>query len=559
MPGQSTSQTKSIPVGPPSLFVAPTLPGATLLGMPHSADIQDHPPLIGGLLRPEAYDHPTGEFSLIETHISWVILTGTFAYKLKKPIRYDFLDYSTLTLREFFCREELRLNRRFAPHLYLEVAPITGTPEAPEVGGTGKPFEFAVKMRQFSQDALLSHLIENGKLRPGHIDQLAAEVADFHSKADTAPPGSPFGTPEAILGPARDNFQTLLACKLPDGHESEIRRLSDWTETEFRRLVGRFKNRRETGAVRECHGDLHLRNMLLEENGTVTLFDGIEFNESFRWIDVINEIAFCTMDLEDRGRPDLAHRLLNAYLELTGDYGGLGVARFYTVYRAMVRAKVAALRLRQEKESGEVIDPELAREITAYFHIADRAMKPETPPFLAITHGVSGSGKTTGTQTLVDTLGAIRIRSDCERKRLFGLTPAERSDSKRGAGIYTGAATGKTYQRCLELAETAIKANYPAIIDATFLKRSLRLMFSELAKNLAVPFRILLFDAPIPELRRRVQNRQKHARDASEATLEVLDHQLETAEWLDPGELMSAIRADGRNTDLLSALTPSAP
>ncbi len=514
------------------------------------------PAWITGLLRADAYDHPTDEITLVETHISWVILTGRFAYKLKKPVEFDFVDYSTAERREHFCHEELRLGRRFAPDIYLDVVAVTGPAESPKIGGIGKVIEHAVKMRQFSEDTLFSKLIKTGQLKPSHIDRLAIEIAAFHDKADVAPPDSPFGTPDAILAAARHNFETLLNCHLPPGHGDEIRRLSHWTEERFLQLADCFETRLRDGFVRECHGDLHLRNIILGAGGDALLFDGIEFNESFRWIDLINEVAFCAMDLADRGRPDLARRLLNAYLEHTGDYSGLKVAHFYIVYRAMVRAKVAALRLKQERESGAEIEPELAKEITAYFDLADRVIEPVHPPALAITYGLSGSGKTTGTQDLVDALGFIRIRSDVERKRLFGLAPDEKSGSQLGADLYTEEASEQTYRRVEELAEIVLGSGFSAIVDAAFLRREQRRGFSELAARLGVAFRILHFDVPEEELRRRVEERERRGSDASEANLEVLEHQLETVEALGEDESPEVIRIDS-GTDMADAIAAS--
>jgi aminoglycoside phosphotransferase family enzyme/predicted kinase len=525
--------------------------------MPTSAATSEHPALIEGLLRASAYDHPTRGITLAETHISWVILTGPFAYKLKKPVRFDFVDYTTLRRRAFFCHEEVRLNRRFAPHLYLGVVPITGTLGQPRIGGEGEPLEFALKMRQFSQESLLSHLIEMGKLRPEHMDRLAREIADFHGGSEVAPANAGFGTPDAVMAPVRDNMTALLACEVAREHAEQIRRLSAWSEEEFLRLKDVFAARLENGFVRECHGDLHLRNLILEEDGSVTAFDGIEFNESFRWIDVMNEIAFCAMDLSDRGRPDLARRLLNAYVGHTGDYGGLEVIRFYTVYRAMVRAKVAALRFLQERTGGAEAKAGLVAKMGTYLDLADRARESEGSPALLITHGASGSGKTTGTQELVEGMGAFRIRSDVERKRIFGIASGAPSASELNGGIYTDKATEETYLRVAALAEAVLRAGCTAVADATFLQRRQRQRFADLAAKLGVPIRILHFDVPPPELRRRVEARRQSGNDVSEATATVLARQLETLEPLEPDELPLVVRIGPADSGIPEAVAAS--
>jgi uncharacterized protein len=359
--------------------------------------------LIEALHSPACYPHPVGKVELIETHISSVLLTGDFAYKIKKPVDFGFVDFSTLKRRKFFCEEELRLNGRLAASIYLDAVPITGTPDDPRVEGEGEPLEFAVKMRQFPQEALLSHAIENGLLHPEHIDTLAEEIAEFHNRIAVAKPGEDgwqYGTPEKIARAAYGNLQALLNQQIaPEGSlvgedqmpeelrssRSVLLMFLDYTRSEAERLANRFEERRQEGAVRECHGDMHLGNMLLE-NEAVLIFDGIEFNPDFRWIDVQSEIAFCVMDLIDRGRPDFAWRLLNGYLERTGDYGGLAVLPFYLIYRALVRAKVAHLGYEQQDQSEEKTRKRLMNQRQEYLDLAKELLDPKSP-CLVITRG----------------------------------------------------------------------------------------------------------------------------------------------------------------------------
>ena len=405
------------------------------------------PKLIESLLHPAAYPHAVGDVELLETHISWILLAGDYAYKLKKPVRLAFLDYSTLELRRECCLKELQLNRRLAPELYLDCAAICGTDDAPVIDGPGEPREYAVRMRRLPQEALLSRLIAHDSLAAAQIDLLAREVAEFHAAAAVAGPQSPWGEPAAILKHALDNLAALA--RIPQGPTADtLARLQQWTEDQAERLSGRFTERRRQGFVRECHGDLHLGNMVWL-NGRVVLFDGIEFNDSLRWIDA-GDAGFVAMDLLDRGRGDYARRFINAYLEQTGDYAGAAVLPFYVVYRALVRAKVAGIRMDQPGVDDEV-RRSAAAELQTYVELADRYTQ-RAPPVLAITHGVSGSGKTTGTQPLVEARGMIRIRSDVERKRLFGLEPTESAQAARGEGIYTSEASRRTYERIADCA-----------------------------------------------------------------------------------------------------------
>src|SRR5215813_11269163 len=422
-------------------------------------DTHDH--LIQALTDRAVYEHPTTEIVVLQTHISWVVLTGPYAYKIKKPVNLGFVDFSTLAQRHFFCQEELRLNRRLAPQLYLEVVALYGTPERPRFHGQGAPLEYAVKMVQFAQETLLSHLIAVGQLRGAHIDCLTREVSAFHARIATADPVSRFGTPEAIYQPVQENFQHLFDTIDDPVRQTHARALEAWCQRTFTARRATFVARKRDGFVRECHGDMHLGNIMLLDD-QVVIFDCLEFNEDLRWIDVASDVAFLTMDLEDRGRPDLAHRFLNGYLEATSDYDLLELLPFYLTYRAIVRAKVAGIRLGQSDLSPE----EVAQARTAfgsYLDLAQRYMRLSRPR-LWITHGLSGSGKTSGTQPLVETAGAIRLRSDVERKRLFSLPPLERSSDRSDLNLYAPDATQRTYAHLAQQAARVIAAGFTVVV-----------------------------------------------------------------------------------------------
>lgn len=487
---------------------------------------------------------------MVETHISWVLLTGDYAYKIKKAVNFGFLDFSTLAKRSFYCGEELRLNRRLAPQLYLDVVPITGSTATPQLGGEGPALEFAVKMRRFPAVAQFDVMLEQGTLQAAHIDAIALKIADFHKTSAQADEGSPFGTPAAVHQPASQNFEQIRPHLIQEADLRHLETLRSWSESEFQRLGVTFASRKEQGWVRECHGDLHLANLALYE-GEITPFDCIEFSENLRWVDIISEIAFLAMDLHDRRRPDLAWRLLNGYLEHTGDYGGLTVLRYYLVYRALVRAKVAALSCAQDILDGGKL--QLCRDylaLAATFIARHR-------PFLLITHGLSGSGKTTLAGELAARLGVIRVRSDVERKRLFGLEATARSHSGVNSGLYTADAHRLTYRKLAELAKTIIAAGYPVIADAAFLNLAERETFRNLAETLGVGFAILDLQAPPEVLRQRIEQREKHGRDASEAGLAVLENQLAYAEALTENEKSRSIRVDARHfsTEEITAAT----
>ncbi|HJW26191.1 MAG TPA: AAA family ATPase [Rhodocyclaceae bacterium] len=496
--------------------------------------------LVEVLLDPSRHPHPAPAVTLIETHISFLLLTGPFAYKIKKAVDLGFVDYTRLERRHFFCQEELRLNGRLAPRLYLDVVPIAGSPEDPRLGGAGEPVEFAVRMAQFDQDRLLDRLIARGELTADHVDALAATVAAFHGSAPPAAPADDYGSPAAVWAPVAANFAHLRAKAGSDAWPL-LERLEGWSRAEFQRLGEKVARRKAEGFVRECHGDLHLGNVaLLEEEPTI--FDCIEFNPELRWIDVINDLAFLVMDLAERGRPDYAWRLLNDWLEVRGDYGGLALLRFYQAYRALVRAKVAAIRAADPASSPA--DREGAKAgLAAYLAFAEGITAPK-PPLLLVTHGLSGSGKTLLARRAAEALGAIRLRSDVERKRLQGLQPLARSGSGIACGLYADSATVATYRRLAELAAEVIAAGYPAIVDAACLARWQRDSFRDLARDLKVPFLILHCRAPCSVLEKRVAARARLGRDASEADLAVLTRQCRDVEPLAADELDLALTVD---------------
>ncbi len=479
--------------------------------------------------------------ALVETHISWVLLTPTQALKLKKPVRLPFLDFGTPELRRHFCEEELRLNRRFAPSLYIDVAPVCGTPESPRIGGGGTPIDHVVRMRRFDESALLRNLVTANALEPGLLDGFAQRLAGLHGQAPRAAPVSGFGAPDAIVRAAADVLAFLGAqAQEGEGRKDEGARAASlagigrWIEDQGHALRMAWIVRQQAGAVRECHGDLHLANVVLVD-GALTPFDCIEFDPALRWIDVMSDVAFLAMDLKAHGRGEFAFRFLDAWLQHSGDYAGLQVLRFYEVYRALVRAMASGL------TPGGPGDRDAKRKGPDYLACARQLAAPqEAGPRLMITHGFSGSGKSSVARQLLCAAGAVRVRSDVERKRLFGLAPLERS-AAAGLDIYGAEATRRTFERLRACARDALLAGYPAIVDAAFLRSAERRSFEALATELRVPYSILDCSATTATLRRRVTERDAAGADASEAGLAVLERQLATHDPLDAQERRAAI------------------
>ena len=495
---------------------------------------------ISSMLNPDVYNHPVTNIELIETHISWVVLTGEFAYKIKKPVNFGFLDFSTLKKRHACCQQELLLNKRQAEDIYLDVVTITGTADKPKISGDGKTFEYAVKMQQFQQSAQLDNMLADNKLTTKHMDAIAHMVANFHHTINVADDSMTYGDKESVYQPVLENFTQINENLKTKSYAKEINALTQWSHSVFTKLKTDLEQRKRNGFIRECHGDMHLRN-LIWLNGRAMAFDCIEFNSNLRWIDVISDIAFLIMDLQDRQQQKLANRFLNSYLELTGDYKGLSILPFYLCYRAMVRAKVDALRL-QQKNLTTMEKQLLTTEFKSYLSLATTYTQPTTAS-LIIMRGLSASGKSTLSTKLLGELSAIRIRSDVERKRLFDKTSLQYCLSNQKLAdidddIYSAQATQKTYEKLTELASQIINAGYSVIIDATFLQFERRQTFQQLAKHLSVPYLIIETTAAEKVLRQRIVARKN---DISDANLAVLEQQINNWQALHKNEINHAV------------------
>lgn len=449
-----------------------------------------------------------------ETHISWVLVKGRDAWKIKKALRLAFLDFSTLPLRRHFCEEEVRLNAALAPGLYLGTVAVTDTPAGPCLGGVGEPVEVAVHMRAFPEQALWSHRIALGLLGRDEVDQLAALLAHVHGQAQRAPPDSPWGSAQALAAAGERNMNELIALAGSGPLSADLAGLRAWCADEARRLGACFDERKRIGAVRQCHGDLHCGN-ILSFDGKVMAFDCIEFDEALRWLDVMHDQAFAVMDLRRRGQAGLAARLLNGYLEHTGDYEGLAVMRYYMSECALVRAKVAMLG--QHSAAGaEGID-----HAGSYVGTA-RQVSRASRPAIIVMHGLSGSGKSTVARKLVELFGAVQVRSDVERRRTPGVEPRR----------YDRQTSDVLYKRLRTLAGRIIGAGFPAVIDAAHLRLAERGACARLAAALGVSWLIVDVYAGEKTMCERIEKRRAQGADPSEADASVLRLQRELVEPL---------------------------
>ena len=484
--------------------------------------------LIAALLRPEAHRPAPERVELLETHISWILLAGPLAYKIKKPVHLGFVDFSTQERRAWFCAEELRLNRRLSPDLYLEVVPIHGPRECASFAGDGPVIEVALKMRRFPQSALLPAALARGAVPAEAFSALADGLAAFHARAAVAEAGQPWGEPSAVIEPALANLVVLERCGVDPPVVAALR---SWSEAEAQRLLPLFRRRKQQGRVRECHGDLHGGNMALLA-GRIEVFDCLEFSPELRWIDVVSDLAFAAMDLQHGGQHGAASTLLARWLERSGDYEGLALWTWYRLYRALVRAKVTALRLQQTRGAAPLESaPSGAGELASYLAFAQTVIRPRRPALL-ITHGISGSGKSHWAAQLAARRGWITLRSDVERKRRFGLwgEPYTAQPVRPDALYDPGVSRWLYEERLCRCAAAALAAGLDVVVDATVLKRQQRQLFGGLARSCGARFGVLVCAVDPEQARQRVESRRRRGGDPSDADGSVIERQLEMLE-----------------------------
>jgi aminoglycoside phosphotransferase family enzyme/predicted kinase len=510
------------------------------------------------MLDPAAYAalHPvSGPVRCIETHVSWVFLTGQFAYKVKKPLRLSFIDYSTAARRAECCREELRLNQRNAPGLYLGVVPIAGTFAAPRIvagdmDGSAPAFEHALRMVQFDPAQELGHLLQAAAVTPQECADLGARVAQMHATASRVELDAPYGVPEAVHRVTLDNFDELTRFVATAAEASLLQSLQQRARSLFEAGRMRMAARRERGCIREGHGDLHCGNVVRWQ-GVLVPFDGLEFDPALRWIDVANDIAFLTMDLAAHQRDDLRREALQAWLTAAGDFDALTLLPYFELYRALVRAKVAALRGQQ---AGATAQPSAST--PRYLEwAATRITRPA--PTLVLMAGLSGSGKTWFGARIASHMQALVVRSDVERKRLAGLSALASSASPPDAGLYSVEFNARTYARLRDCAAASLQGGESIVVDAANLRREERAQFVALARKHGANPVIVHCTAPLEVLRARVAARAAAAADASEATVALLDRQPSYWEPLGADELDRVVTVDTTDPQAIERALPA--
>ena len=474
----------------------------------------DHDHLVMTLSR--YLEGQTGQTAhIIKTHISSVILCGDFAYKLKRPVKLAFLNFSTLESRHQDCEAEWQINQRTAPALYLAVEPITGSVQAPEINGSGPAIDWLLRMHRFPQENLLSERIQSGRLSAEQIDGLADHLAKFQQTLPSLPaerltqfrPTSYWieESLQCIAAFASSKTTSVASYEIA----AQVASVRQFSNMEIQRLTPSILARRTQGFFRECHGDLHLAN-IVELNGELVAFDALEFNNELRSIDVMNDLAFPFMDLMAHERSDLAWRMISRVVERTGDYEGLALLRYYALYRACVRTKVALLSQDQEK-------------FQRYWTLAMNLAKHHARPRLMLVGGLSGSGKSTAAQMIIETIGGVRIRADIERKRLY----AEALDKPEV--LYSAAANEATYSRLSSLAQMLLSASVNVVVDATFLEQDQVKRFAGLMSSHDWITQAIICESTVSSMEDRIERRRLAGNDPSDATPAVLVRQIQKA------------------------------
>ena len=504
------------------------------------------PPDLQGLLAPRAYPHAVQSVVLIETHISWVLLTGEWAYKIKRPVHYPFVDLRSVQHRNFLCQEELRLNKRFAPDVYVSVCPITQLDGEVRVAGSGRVIEHAVKMRQFPREEMLDRLLDSARVLSEELEEFGHDLARIHAGLPVCAADQDWWRPQTIRGQILENMDQCAAAAVVFNDADAVRALRPALEAALDRAEGVMSERGRTGRIRECHGDLHCAN-IVRRGSRLLAFDCLEFDPAFRWMDVAQEVATLLADLHARARPALAAAFLGGYLAQAGDYQACRLLNLYQVHRALVRAKVMAL-----NATNVVQDPgeqaALRRQYQHYAQCAKRCLSLGRPS-LILMHGLSGSGKSWLAQRLAPSLSAATLCSDLERRRRAG------SEDRYSAG-----ARAQVYQHLANCAMDTLAGGFTTIIDATFGSRAQRAQFQALASKLAVPICLVHCQAPTQVLRARIDERIKRHNDCSEADLKVLEWQERQAEPLTPEEGLKSFEVNTAERlsveSLIHSLTP---
>ncbi|MDD2852645.1 MAG: AAA family ATPase [Desulfuromonadaceae bacterium] len=479
-------------------------------------------PYIPELLRnPRLYPVQTTSVELVQTHVSWLFLTDTHVFKIKKPVNFGFLDFSTLELRHFYCQEELRLNRRLCPDIYEQVIPLRENGSQASFRGDGAIIDYAVMMKRLPADRMLDALINSNRLFVDDIRVIVHQISAFHAHAAMSPYISGFGSLDQIRFNWQENFDQTLPFTTSTLPQAVRNSIITFVEDFMREHAEHFAERVENGYIRECDGDIHLGNICLT-NGTAYIFDCIEFNERFRYSDTAADIAFLLMDLDFHGRRDLANSALYEYISASGDENSAVLIVFYKVYRAFVRGKVESMQLLDSGITGKTRTTAEQRAVR-YFRLArGYCVMQRLPPTLFITCGTMGCGKSTLVAALAFELGVASYSSDIVRKKLVGLPPDTPARTPFGEGLYSNSMNLATYTYLEKMAAAELTAGRSVVIDAGFASAVERSRFAECAALHQATFVVLFTQCEPAEQLHRLRERAARGYSVSDGREELL-------------------------------------
>lgn len=450
-------------------------------------------------------------FSLEETHISWVLIGGEVVYKIKKPVNFGFLDYSTLSKRLEFCKKEIELNKRLAQSMYLGLSAIVKTDDGLDIDKVGEVIEYAVRMKKIPQERMMDVLIKHDAVRYEHIDKIAKIVAKFHLKAQTNPYISSFGSIKVNKQNTDENFQQTEDAVGDYITGFEYDAIKRYTNEFYEHSADIFERRIKEKKIRDCHGDMYSRNICIVSEQEIYIYDCIEFNERFRYSDVASDVAFMLMDLENYSRYDLSDAFLKQYIEYSEDKSLSHILNFYKIYRAYVRGKIAYFQ-------------KFTKEANLYFDLAFGYLPDNFKPKLILMCGLTGTGKSKIAGLLSGKIDAIVLSSDKIRKELAGMDIYESDISPFGEGIYSPEMTKKVYNELSVQAYKMLREGKNVILDATFLKESQRNEIKNAMKRLGIEPKVVFVDADDETVLKHLEIRKEH-KSVSDGRLEIYKKQ----------------------------------
>ncbi len=474
---------------------------------------------------PAFYPDAPSAVTVRETHISTLFLTDHFVYKVKKPVDFGFLDFTTLSARHFFCQQEVRLNRRLSPGVYLGVLVIYESERGIHLEAKGDVVEYAVKMRRIPEARMMDRLLARGEIDADIIRKIALKLVGFHSRARTDPEISLYGTVARVAKNTEENFRQTEAFIGTTLTPEQFERITAYTRGFLERRRSLFRRRVAEERIRDCHGDIRMEHICIVE--PIVIFDCIEFNRRFRYTDVAADLAFLAMDLDFHHRADLSRALVETYIEYSQDWELLKVIRFYKCYRAYVRGKVESFQSAGNALTEEARKKHLSQ-ARKYFALADTYA--DAQPYLLITSGLTGTGKSRLAEALASELDLALFQSDPIRKEISRVAPEDHRFEAFGKGIYSQETSRKTYQTLLSEAEEALRQGRPVILDATYLKQAQRDAAQRLADRHRAPFFVIEVTCPEEEVKKRLSDRIREVGTISDGRWEIYLSQKEIRE-----------------------------